>query len=115
MENYKKEFIDFMLSCGVLKFGDFVTKSGRNTPFFINTGFYRSGSELKRLGEYYAKAILDNFGTDFDLLFGPAYKGIPLSVVTSVAFYSLFNKLRLTAYRLEKSLKKPGFMHFLLA
>lgn len=85
MEAYKKEFIEFMVDCGVLKFGDFVTKSGRNTPFFINTGFYRTGGQLKRLGSYYAKAIQDKFGTDFDVLFGPAYKGIPLSTAAVVA------------------------------
>lgn len=85
MENYKKEFIDFMIECEVLKFGDFVTKSGRKTPFFVNTGFYRTGSQLSRLGKYYAKAIRGAFGDDFDVLFGPAYKGIPLSVATSMA------------------------------
>ncbi len=85
MESYKEEFIHFMVDCDVLKFGDFVTKSGRNTPFFINTGFYRTGAQLKKLGEFYAKAIHDRFGTDFDVLFGPAYKGIPLSVATSIA------------------------------
>ena len=77
MEQYKKEFIEFMIDCNVLKFGDFVTKSGRKTPFFVNTGFYRTGSQLKRLGEYYAQAIKD--------LFGPAYKGIPLSVAATIA------------------------------
>lgn len=92
MESYKKEFIEFMVDCGVLKFGDFVTKSGRKTPFFINTGFYRTGSQLRRLGEYYAKAINDKFGTDFDVLFGPAYKGIPLSVAASMAMSSLYDK-----------------------
>ncbi len=85
MEQYKKEFIEFMIDCQVLKFGDFVTKSGRKTPFFVNTGFYRTGAQLKKLGEYYAKAIADSFGTDFDVLFGPAYKGIPLSVTTAIA------------------------------
>jgi orotate phosphoribosyltransferase len=85
VERYKEEFIEFMVDCGVLKFGDFVTKSGRNTPFFINTGFYRSGGQLKKLGGYYARAIKDTFGTDFDVLFGPAYKGIPLSVATTIA------------------------------
>ncbi|MCI8274562.1 MAG: orotate phosphoribosyltransferase [Lachnospiraceae bacterium] len=85
MEAYKKEFIEFMVDCNVLRFGDFVTKSGRKTPFFINTGFYRTGGQLKRLGSYYAKAIRDKFGTDFDVLFGPAYKGIPLSVAAAVA------------------------------
>lgn len=85
MEQYKKEFIEFMIDCKVLKFGDFTTKSGRKTPFFVNTGFYRTGKQLKRLGEYYAAAIKDKFGFDFDVLFGPAYKGIPLSVVTTMA------------------------------
>jgi len=92
MEAYKKEFIEFMIDCEVLRFGDFVTKSGRKTPFFVNTGFYRSGSQLKRLGEYYAKAISSAFGTDFDVLFGPAYKGIPLSVATSIALAEEFGK-----------------------
>ena len=85
MEQYKQEFIEFMVDCQVLRFGDFVTKSGRKTPFFINTGYYRTGSQLKKLGQYYAKAIADRFGTDFDILFGPAYKGIPLSVTASMA------------------------------
>ena len=85
MQEYKKEFIEFMVDCGVLKFGDFVTKSGRNTPFFINTGFYRTGSHLKKLGEYYAKAIKEQFNEEFDVLFGPAYKGIPISVATTIA------------------------------
>ena len=85
MEQYKKEFIEFMIECDVLKFGDFVTKSGRKTPFFINTGFYRNGAQLRKLGLYYARAIKDTFGTDFDVLFGPAYKGIPLSVATTIA------------------------------
>ena len=81
----KKEFIEFMIDCEVLRFGDFVTKSGRKTPFFVNTGFYRTGAQLRKLGEYYAKAIQSTFGTDFDVLFGPAYKGIPLSVAASMA------------------------------
>ena len=85
MEQYKKEFIEFMIDCEVLRFGDFVTKSGRKTPFFVNTGFYRTGAQLRKLGEYYAKAIENTFGTDFDVLFGPAYKGIPLSVAASMA------------------------------
>ncbi len=85
MEGYKKEFIEFMVDCEVLRFGDFITKSGRKTPFFVNTGFYRTGSQLRRLGDYYAQAIEQKFGTDFDVLFGPAYKGIPLSVATVIA------------------------------
>lgn len=92
MEQYKQEFIEFMVDCGVLKFGDFVTKSGRRTPFFINTGFYRTGGQLHRLGQYYAKAIKQVFGLEFDVLFGPAYKGIPLSVATSMAIYQEFDK-----------------------
>ncbi len=91
MEQYKKEFIEFMVDCGVLKFGDFVTKSGRNTPFFINTGFYRTGAQLNKLGEYYARAIKDKFGLEFDVLFGPAYKGIPLTVATTMAISNLYD------------------------
>lgn len=92
MEQYKKEFIEFMVDAGVLRFGDFVTKSGRKTPFFINTGFYRTGSQLRKLGEYYARAIHDSLGLDFDVLFGPAYKGIPLSVTATVAISELYGK-----------------------
>ncbi len=92
MERYKQEFIEFMVDCQVLKFGDFVTKSGRKTPFFVNTGFYRTGSQLKRLGGYYAEAIKGKFGLDFDVLFGPAYKGIPLSVTASIAIADKFSK-----------------------
>lgn len=92
MEQYKKKFIDFMLESKVLKFGDFTLKSGRKSPFFMNAGAYVTGSQLKRLGEFYAKAIHDNFGTDFDVLFGPAYKGIPLSVATAIAFSELYGK-----------------------
>lgn len=92
MEQYKKEFIEFMIDCNVLKFGDFVTKSGRNTPFFVNTGFYRTGAQLKKLGTYYAKAIEEKFGFDFDVLFGPAYKGIPLSVAAAIAISEDFGK-----------------------
>lgn len=91
MEQYKQEFIEFMVDCGVLKFGDFVTKSGRKTPFFVNTGFYRTGSQLRKLGEYYAKAIEGTFGREFDVLFGPAYKGIPLTVAASIAMNELYD------------------------
>jgi len=83
--DYKHDFIRFMMETDVLRFGDFVTKSGRNTPYFINTGLYRTGSQISRLGEFYARAILDRLGTDFDVLFGPAYKGIPLVVTTAAA------------------------------
>lgn len=92
MEKYKQEFIEFMIDCEVLKFGDFTTKSGRKTPFFVNTGFYRTGSQLAKLGEYYANAIQAGFKEDFDILFGPAYKGIPLSVATSMEFAKLTGK-----------------------
>lgn len=92
MEQYKKEFIEFMVDCKVLKFGDFTTKSGRKTPFFVNTGFYRTGSQLRKLGEFYARAINDRFGLDFDVLFGPAYKGIPLSVATTMAMSEFYDK-----------------------
>lgn len=92
MEQYKQEFIEFMIDCQVLKFGDFVTKSGRNTPFFVNTGFYRTGSQLRQLGQYYAKAIEEAFGLDFDVLFGPAYKGIPLTVAASMAISELYGE-----------------------
>ncbi len=90
MQDYKREFIEFMVESDVLKFGDFTLKSGRKSPFFMNAGAYVTGSQLKRLGEYYAQAIAANFGTDFDVLFGPAYKGIPLSVATSIALHDLY-------------------------
>ncbi len=92
MEAYKEEFIDFMVECGVLKFGEFTLKSGRKSPFFMNAGAYVTGSQLRRLGEYYAKAIHESFGDDFDVIFGPAYKGIPLSVITAIAYSTLFGR-----------------------
>lgn len=92
MEQYKKEFIEFMVESDVLKFGDFTLKSGRKSPFFMNAGAYVTGTQLMRLGEYYATAIHENFGDDFDVLFGPAYKGIPLSVATVIAYAKLYDK-----------------------
>ena len=92
MEAYKKEFIEFMVESDVLKFGDFSLKSGRKSPFLMNAGAYVTGAQLKKLGEYYAKAIYDKYGLDFDVLFGPAYKGIPLAVVTAIAFSELYAK-----------------------
>ncbi len=89
---YKESFIKFMVDSGVLKFGEFTLKSGRKSPFFMNAGAYVTGSQLMRLGEYYAKAIHEKYGDDFDVLFGPAYKGIPISVVTAVAFSKLYGK-----------------------
>lgn len=92
MEAYKKEFIEFMVKSEVLKFGDFTLKSGRKSPFFMNAGAYVTGAQLRKLGEYYAKAIYDNYGLDFDVLFGPAYKGIPLTVATTMAISELYGK-----------------------
>ena len=92
MEAYKQEFIEFMVDSDVLKFGEFTLKSGRKSPFFMNAGAYVTGSQLKKLGEYYAKAIHDKYGDDFDVLFGPAYKGIPISVVTAIAYSELYGK-----------------------
>ncbi len=92
MESYKQEFIEFMVDSQVLKFGDFTLKSGRKSPFFMNAGGYVTGTQLRRLGEYYAKAIKENYGLDFDVLFGPAYKGIPLSVATAMAISELYGK-----------------------
>ena len=92
MEQYKQEFFEFMVESDVLKFGEFTLKSGRKSPFFMNAGAYVTGSQLMRLGEYYARAIHETYGDDFDVLFGPAYKGIPISVVTAVAFHNLYGK-----------------------
>ena len=92
MEDYKREFIEFMVESQVLKFGEFTLKSGRKSPFFMNAGAYVTGDQLHRLGIYYAKAIHDTFGMDFDVVFGPAYKGIPLSVITAMAFNELYGK-----------------------
>jgi orotate phosphoribosyltransferase len=87
LKSYQREFIDFMLKCEVLCFGDFTTKSGRSTPYFINTGRYRTGSQLDRLASFYAQAIEDQLGRDFDVLFGPAYKGIPLAAATATKLH----------------------------
>ena len=88
MEQYKQDFIEFMVQCGVLKFGDFTTKSGRKTPFFINTGNYRTGVQIHRLGGFYAAAIHNKIGNRFNVLYGPAYKGIPLAVSTAMSLAS---------------------------
>ena len=113
MEQYKVEFIYFMVDCGVLRFGDFVTKSGRRTPFFINAGNYQTGSQLMKLGTFYAQAIHDNFGLDFDVLFGPAYKGIPLSVAASMAISSEYGvDIRYSSNR--KEIKDHGDKGILL-
>lgn len=113
MEAYKEEFIEFMVRSGVLQFGDFVTKSGRKTPFFINTGYYRTGAQLRQLGEFYAKAIHERFGQDADVLFGPAYKGIPLSVSAAIGMSTLFGSdVRYSANR--KEIKDHGDKGILL-
>lgn len=113
MEQYKQEFIEFMVDSQVLKFGEFTLKSGRKSPFFMNAGAYVTGTQLSRLGEYYAKAIHDNFGDDFDVLFGPAYKGIPLSVATTIAYSRLYGKdIRYCSNR--KEIKDHGDVGILL-
>ncbi|MBQ8917944.1 MAG: orotate phosphoribosyltransferase [Oscillospiraceae bacterium] len=113
MEQYKQEFIDFMIESDVLKFGEFTLKSGRKSPFFMNAGAYVTGTQLRKLGEYYAKAIHDNYGLDFDVLFGPAYKGIPLSVATTMAINELYGKdIRYCSNR--KEVKDHGYIGILL-
>lgn len=113
MEQYKKEFIEFMVDSNVLKFGEFTLKSGRKSPFFMNAGAYITGSQLRRLGQFYAQAIHDNYGTDFDVLFGPAYKGIPLAVATTIAFSELYVRdIRYCSNR--KEIKDHGDVGILL-
>lgn len=85
---YKEEFIKFMVECGVLTFGDFTLKSGRKAPYFVNTGNYKTGKQLAKLGEYYAQCIKEN-NIEVETLFGPAYKGIPLATATSIALANL--------------------------
>lgn len=113
MEDYKKEFIEFMLDSGVLRFGDFTLKSGRKSPFFMNAGLYVTGTQLMRLGEYYAKAIHDRYGDGFDVVFGPAYKGIPISVATAIAYAKLYGReVRYCSNR--KEIKDHGDVGILL-
>ena len=87
----KKNFIEFMMAADVLRFGDFTTKSGRKTPYFVNTGNYRTGLQNSKLGEFYAALIKETLGSDFDAMFGPAYKGIPLATSTAGALARLYN------------------------
>lgn len=94
---YKKEFIEFMIQSGVLTFGDFITKSGRKSPYFVNTGNYKTGSQIARLGRFYAECIMENIGAkkldeDIKVLFGPAYKGIPIAVSACIALSENFGK-----------------------
>ena len=92
MQDYKREFIEFMVESDVLKFGSFTLKSGRTSPFFMNAGAYVTGEQLMRLGRSYARAIHESFGDDFDVVFGPAYKGIPLAVVCAIAYHELYGR-----------------------
>ena len=113
MEQYKQEFIEFMVDSQVLKFGQFTLKSGRKSPFFMNAGAYVTGTQLRKLGEYYARAIHDKFGDDFDILFGPAYKGIPLSVAAAMAYSELYGRdIRYCSNR--KEVKDHGDVGILL-
>ncbi|MEY4580338.1 MAG: Orotate phosphoribosyltransferase [Pseudomonadota bacterium] len=92
MESYKQAFIELMVRCDVLRFGDFTAKSGRKTPYFINAGRYRTGAQLEQLAQFYAQAIRARMGDAFDVLFGPAYKGIPLATATATALYRLYGQ-----------------------
>lgn len=90
MQQYQKDFVDFMLTIGALKFGEFTLKSGRVSPYFFNAGAFNTGEHLSKLGQFYAQAIQES-ELDFDVLFGPAYKGIPLATATAMAFNDGFN------------------------
>ena len=90
--SYKEDFVKFMVRSGVLLFGDFTTKSGRKTPYFVNTGNYKTGAQAAKLGEYYARNIQEHVGGRIDALFGPAYKAIPLAVAAGISMYSLFDR-----------------------
>ena len=91
MKNYQQEFLDFAIAQGVLRFGEFTLKSGRVSPYFFNAGLFQTGSALAQLGKFYAQAIVDS-GVAFDMLFGPAYKGIPLAAATAIALYEHHGK-----------------------
>ncbi|MBU0597531.1 orotate phosphoribosyltransferase [Patescibacteria group bacterium] len=91
MEKYKQEFITFLATSNALQFGDFTLKSGRQSPYFINTGLFDTGEQIAKLGEFYAQAINDGFGKDFDIIYGPAYKGVPLCVTAAVTLSQKFN------------------------
>ena len=98
----QKQFVEFMLEENALQFGSFVLKSGRHSPFFINTALFNTGNAILKLGEFYARTIHENFGENFDVIFGPAYKGIPLAVATTISFYNLFGKkIRYSSNRKE--------------
>ncbi len=90
--SYKEDFVKFMVRSGVLLFGDFTTKSGRKTPYFVNTGNYKTGAQAAKLGEYYARNIQEHVEGRIDALFGPAYKGIPLAVAAGISMNNLFDR-----------------------
>ncbi|MCG8426867.1 MAG: orotate phosphoribosyltransferase [Chromatiales bacterium] len=90
MQDYQRDFLDFALDVGVMRFGEFTLKSGRISPYFFNAGLFNTGASLARLGRFYAQAIVDS-GIEFDVLYGPAYKGIPLAAVTAAALYDRHN------------------------
>ena len=90
MENYKQQFIEFALARQVLKFGEFTLKSGRISPYFFNAGLFNQGADLARLGEFYAAALQDA-GLQYDMIFGPAYKGIPIATAVSIALFNRFH------------------------
>lgn len=90
MENYKQQFIEFALARQVLKFGEFILKSGRVSPYFFNAGLFNQGADLARLGEFYAAALQDA-GLQYDMIFGPAYKGIPIATAVSIALFNRFD------------------------
>lgn len=105
MDKYKQDFIRFLVKCNTLRFGEFTLKSGRVAPYFINTGMFNDGAKIKELGEYYAEAVKDNFGEDYDAIYGPAYKGIPLCVTASIGLNKLginkgyvFNRKKIKDY-----------------
>lgn len=107
MHENKRGFIEFMVRAGVVTFGDFVTKSGRRTPYFINTGRFSTGGRLSQTGKYYAGALREKLGDGFDVLFGPAYKGIPLVTATAIALFSEFGQDAAIAFN-RKEAKDHG-------
>ena len=108
MEQSKIKFIEFMMESGVLIFGDFTTKSGRKTPYFVNTGNYRTGKQLYKLGEFYAECVYKEIGAgSFDIMFGPAYKGIPLATVTASSFFRLYGEDKAVCFN-RKEFKDHG-------
>lgn len=102
MHQYQKDFVDFSLEVGALKFGEWTLKSGRVSPYFFNAGAFNSGEHLAKLGKFYAAAILQS-GVDFDLIFGPAYKGIPLVATTAIALFEDFGKSKPYSFNRKES------------